>query len=219
MCVCGCTCSTICAKGEKGKARDRMRQGIPGNPADAGIPLEVRVTHGAVRATGWGRVQHKHRWWRLSKQSLIDWRGKKIRLKKKKKKRAVKANNEHEGVKQPREWLSPGNTTVRKKRKKKRWGGSLICARERWWRWSRRRRRRRVQELLYRPQESSRQVVWVKAHGQHLPTCLSLSGCRDYFRTVVTPAMSLLRKGGNSLLLCINHSDAVRHHGGGGIST
>lgn len=99
-------------------------------------------------------------------------------------------------------------------KKKIWWGGSLICAPEK------RRRRRRVQELLYRPQESSRQVVWVEAHSQHLPTCLSLSGCRDYFRTVVTPAVSLLLKGGNSLLLCINHGDAVRHHTvGRGVST
>lgn len=48
--VCVYTCRTTCAKGEKGKARGRMRQGIPGNPADAGTPLEVRVTHGAIRA-------------------------------------------------------------------------------------------------------------------------------------------------------------------------
>lgn len=49
---------------------------------------------------------------------------------------------------------------------------------------------------------------------------LSLCGCRDYFRTVVTPAASLLLKGGNSLLLCINHSDALRHRRAGrGTST
>lgn len=75
-------CSSACfLSAGPGTSEEARRQGIPGNPVDQGIPREARVTHGAIRATGCGKVQGKQSWFHLGKQSRIGWRGTNIKKK------------------------------------------------------------------------------------------------------------------------------------------
>lgn len=47
-----CLSVSECTKGEKEVQCQDAARGIPGNPADMGIPSEVRETHGTIRAAG-----------------------------------------------------------------------------------------------------------------------------------------------------------------------
>lgn len=131
MCICErlfSACRSECER-EEGKQRYnvRMQRGIPGNPADMGIPPRPGRHMALSGPLAGDQYRNKHRWIRLSKQSINGDAQKALKNRLRQSWFSIQAPRRGESEAKYEADLSPGNKWCKKKKKKKTLqSGSLI---------------------------------------------------------------------------------------------